>query len=355
MSSAPAATPAAPPTAPTAADAQRMHALVSRMRSDTLFADAVVCVKGADYRVHRAVLGALCPFFRAAFQSGFRESEESRVELVSSREAVEVLLDYAYGADVTALYRTGGVALWLDVWDLALMLDVEGLREIAASTAVSVAGVEGCVGVWKQAKVFSDLNSMRAVYAFMVPRLVDVAEADKEGFCSLAIDDLVAFIASVDFIAKEAQVFRLVSTWLDWDLGNRIVFRDLLFNQLHFERVSVEEANEIISKSSDMLSKASLRRIALHVNQRAIRTDGAMLPVPANFCRACLSMPCKEIAACLDMKVRIARKEPPYPPVDPIGFGMSSYTPKRFVPARWCIAERCIAEGAILSRSEAVA
>jgi len=152
--------------------AQRPRARYAEsLLGDAHFADAqLVCADGAVLDVHRAVLAAASPVFRAMFQSGMREAHERRADVPASRAVATGLLRHVYTGEFDAeidasatvelahLYGLEDLAAFccdLLVADVAPATVSECTRKIgrlrtlrtvtAAAAGESAAGAEGAV------------------------------------------------------------------------------------------------------------------------------------------------------------------------------------------------------------------
>jgi HEAT repeat protein len=82
----------------------------------------LVASDGSRFEAHRALLWARCPYFRAMFESGMRESAQREVRVDERPQVLREMLRYVYAADATVMART-------DAEDTEGVEDTEGNRD----------------------------------------------------------------------------------------------------------------------------------------------------------------------------------------------------------------------------------
>lgn len=89
-------------------------ARVHRMYESGQFSDLTVSTATKNFRVHKAVLCAACPFFEAACTRDFKEAHTNTIILPEEEHVVEGLLRHCYGRpDVQESHDYGKPGEWL--------------------------------------------------------------------------------------------------------------------------------------------------------------------------------------------------------------------------------------------------
>ena len=74
---------------------------LNTLRQEGTFCDVTIVVDGREFQVHKAVLSAASPYFKAMFTCNLAESTLAKVPLNGLEPSIiEQLLDYIYSSEV---------------------------------------------------------------------------------------------------------------------------------------------------------------------------------------------------------------------------------------------------------------
>ena len=198
----------------------RQNKLLAALREDGAFADAMLVVGNHETPVHRAVLSVLSPFFRAIFQQCASSSQGlPRITLQhASEDSGAVLVDYAYGLDVSKACSKS-LDLALDVANLAATLSIPGLCEAGCRAALNLVQSPNYPRLYYALRLFGRTED--AVKCLSIMARDAAVWRDSSAIERLAPPDLDALLKSPDIVAAEDDVLNALAGWVAVDPAAR--------------------------------------------------------------------------------------------------------------------------------------
>lgn len=130
----------------------------SKMFKDPTFSDFTYLVKGKEFKVHKAVLAAVSPFFMRLFTSGMQESRESCGESDKIEpETFESVLKFIYEAKLPEKFEE----VAQDLYEAAHYYDLERLKKICEKEILSQLCLDNAIELytWAFAYDFEELKN----------------------------------------------------------------------------------------------------------------------------------------------------------------------------------------------------
>ncbi len=185
---------------------------LNEMRKKSELCDVKLQVGGAMFNVHRNVLAAASPCFKAMFCGGFRESKTNSNDLVPLQDldgqAFEVVLDFIYGCDLQlSEVNVGSVLAAVHLFqmeDAVTLCENFMLKNKAESTYLRFLQLAETYDL----KKFLDCGDYFKVHFVSISLTSDFKELSKEKLCAILNDDLLC----ID--GQEIEVFRAALRWL---------------------------------------------------------------------------------------------------------------------------------------------
>ncbi|KAJ8378538.1 hypothetical protein AAFF_G00238430 [Aldrovandia affinis] len=204
----------------------------------TRFAEDLGCselhLHGRDYinthfsEVHKVVLAACSPYFKAMFTSNFRESGASEVTLRDvSPAVVGRLIDFAYTSRVTV-----GERCVLHVLLAAMRYQVEGVARACCDFLVKNLEPANAIGITRFAEDLGCSELHLHGRDYINTHFSEVTK-EEEFFC-LSHCQLLELISQDSLkVLCESEVYKACSEWVRWDVENRAQYFHALLNAVH--------------------------------------------------------------------------------------------------------------------------
>ncbi|XP_067824674.1 kelch-like ECH-associated protein 1A isoform X2 [Heptranchias perlo] len=184
--------------------------------------------KEQSFAVHRIVLAACSPVFRAMFTGNLRERQAPEVRLEGIHPRVmERLIDFAYTSRVSV-----GEQCVLQLLLASTMYQVEGViqaccdflvKNLDSANAIGIcrfAEQIGCAELWQKGKEYINIH------------FTEVTK--EEEFFNLMHCQLLDLISQDGLnVLCESEVYKACLEWVRWDLEGRAQYFHALLNALH--------------------------------------------------------------------------------------------------------------------------
>ncbi|KAK0055278.1 kelch-like protein 10 [Biomphalaria pfeifferi] len=185
--------------------------VLAELRKTGELCDAIIKVDDWSFPIHRNILSACSPYFRALFtNSRFdQNTQEIRISGVSP-DSMAAIIDYAYTRHVKLS--------WNNIEELLPAADrflVSGLVKPCCEFLKKNISPENCIGIRNFAQTYSCRDLEKESHNFVLRRFQDVATTSQE-FLEMPIDQLCEILDS-DYlnVRNEEMVFDAVVRWID--------------------------------------------------------------------------------------------------------------------------------------------
>lgn len=249
--------------------ASRASAILQLLRRDDSMCDFTIVVADKQIPIHSSVVATVSPFFSTALSGDFAEAAQRRLVIGDATfEAVQVVLDFGYGIDVTqALHREPPLA-WR-VWALAHRFEMPALSEIVGFQLVEAEPVGKSVEIFRQARWYGCKPVERHMQSVIRANIHRVAEAAPD-FTDLTVNELQEILSSGPHTYQsEFNKYRAVKSWILHKKDERMKHLDDVFQHIRFESFSRSEF-DIFDKDIEMIPKRVLLK-ALRRSSQAVK------------------------------------------------------------------------------------
>ncbi|KAJ8317347.1 hypothetical protein KUTeg_005251, partial [Tegillarca granosa] len=195
---------------------QACNVLADLRRSGKL-CDAVIKVDNVEFPIHRAIVSACSPYFRALFSNELFDTDRREVIIPGvSADIMEMIIDYAYTRDAPITSET--VERLLPAAD---QFHVAGLIKACCDFLQSEIDSENCIGIRNFARTYFCHALERHAFRYILHNFGDIFTRSME-YLQLNIDEVCEILSSDDLNVKNEEiVFDAVIRWIDYDTERR--------------------------------------------------------------------------------------------------------------------------------------
>ncbi|XP_076094839.1 kelch-like protein 10 [Mytilus galloprovincialis] len=185
----------------------------SDLRRAGQLCDAVIKVGNHDYPIHRAIMSACSPYFRALFTDSLFHTDRREVVIPGvSAEIMEMIIDYAYTRDVNI--TADNVEQILPAAD---QFHVAGLIKACCDFLYNEISPENCIGIRKFARFYFCHNLEKSAFNYIMNKFGEVYSKSNE-FLQLDIEEVCDLLSSDQLNVKNEEiVFDAVLRWIDYE------------------------------------------------------------------------------------------------------------------------------------------
>ncbi|KAH0946331.1 hypothetical protein HN011_002719 [Eciton burchellii] len=283
----------------------------SELRANQQLCDGVIrCPRDQVFPVHRAILSAVSPYFKALFTNSLKGGKTETTEVVISSvpgEIFSLILDYAYTG--TCNVNADNVEQLLPLAD---QFEVLGIVQLCCQFLLQELRPDNCLGIFKFARHYFCRDLERQGRKYIRHHFKQILQESAE-FKDLLCDELEAILRDDELNVKNEEiVFDAVKTWLEAKLKDRRVCLPRLLECIRFGLMSHKYfVNNILSwklVEEDETCKQMLLPVNVYLTEQDSKQNGGEI----------------------DLKNPLARPRVPYEILFAIG-GWSAGSPTSFV------------------------
>lgn len=192
--------------------------VLNDLRKHGQLCDAVIIVDdGSKFTVHRAIMSACSPYFRALFTNGLNDTVRRDVHIPGiASDLMEVIIEYAYTREQTITAQN--VQRLLPAAD---QFHVLGLVKACSDFLASQVDYENCIGIRQFAKDFFCTELEAVTTKYIMEHFLDVATKSYE-LLNLSHEEMVTILDSdVLNVKNEETVFECLIRWINYDPPRR--------------------------------------------------------------------------------------------------------------------------------------
>lgn len=191
--------------------------ILTELRNSGQLTDALIKVDTQSFPVHRAIMSACSPYFRALFTSEISSTDRKEVVIPGvSADMMRIIVDYAYTRQVEV--SADNVELLLPAAD---QFHVNGIVKACTDFLTTELVTDNCIGIHMFAKAYFCQNLVRTSFRFLMQNYCSVYPTSNE-FLQLTVDDLAEILNQDELNVKnEEMVFDSLVRWVDYDPDRR--------------------------------------------------------------------------------------------------------------------------------------
>lgn len=196
---------------------QAMQALFELKESNQLCDATIVLDDGSEIPVHRAILCACSPYFRALFTTTLHNREKNRVHLPGvNTEMLQKLLGYIYLRKLDINDN--------NVYPLLITADylsILGVLDMCCKYLERTLTPKNCIGVLIFARNHFCHDLAKNTWKYIMKNFTQIASQSDE-ILSLSLQELQEIINADDLNVKsEETVWEIILRWINYDADNR--------------------------------------------------------------------------------------------------------------------------------------
>ena len=184
--------------------------VLNDLRKSGQLCDAVIKCDDGQFPVHRAIMSACSPYFRALFTNGLTETDQREVFIRGvSSDMMAHIIEYAYTRTVDV--NSENVERLLPTAD---QFHVLGLVKECTNFLGSQLAFDNCIGIYNFAREYFCQHLSELSHNFILENFCEIATQSNE-ILGLTLEQLVEILDSDDLNVKnEETVFELVIRWV---------------------------------------------------------------------------------------------------------------------------------------------
>ncbi|XP_052791911.1 kelch-like protein 10 [Mya arenaria] len=191
--------------------------ILNELRKSGQLTDAVIVVEHHKFPIHRAIMSACSPYFRALFTNELFNTDRKEVVIPGvSAEAMKIIIDYAYTRRIDVC--PDNVELLLPAAD---QFHVNGMVKACCDYLAAEMTAENCIGIYKFAKTYFCHQLERTAARFLMQNFITISK-DSNEFLQLTCEELAEVLSRDELNVKNEEiVFDAVLRWIDYDPERR--------------------------------------------------------------------------------------------------------------------------------------
>lgn len=191
----------------------------NELRNNRQLCDGVVkCENGQEFKVHRAILSAVSPYFKALFTNSINrgQPEETEAEIQVPASIFSLILDYAYSGNCEITEDNVQVLL-----AYADQLEVLGVVELCSRYIIDHLTPGNCLQLMQFAKHYFCRDLCENIAKYIRYNFKEIVETSN-GFIYLTEDELYEIVSDDALNAKsELEVFYAIKKWVEYEPNTR--------------------------------------------------------------------------------------------------------------------------------------
>lgn len=203
--------------------AAEIHAGIAKLWQEDSCTDFEIEIGKKSFRCHKVVLSSVSDYFKAMFNSGMKETDQSKVVIDDvNPESFETILKilYADRSINTNPLKNSSEAEMSDLVKLAGRFQMTFLQTICLNYFERTMSAANCIVRWKLGEeIMCDQLSVLG-WVFITEHFEELT--NENSMVSLEIDDFLAVLRYDDMhVKREDIVWTAIQTWINFDKHNR--------------------------------------------------------------------------------------------------------------------------------------
>lgn len=189
---------------------------LQELRKSQQLSDVIICCGGVKFPAHKVVLAANCPYLKAMFTNGMKESTSNEIELKGvSPTTFGLVMDFMYSRDVSISQSNV-----LDLIGASSLLQIEDLRQLSSKFLMRQIDCNNVIMIRLFAITMFLEELKEAATTFLVDNFGKIILCDE--FLTIGPDQLID-ILKFDFlrVRSEYVAFYGALRWIQNDLRSR--------------------------------------------------------------------------------------------------------------------------------------
>ena len=249
---------------------------LAELRKDNSLCDGILqTCDEQTFRIHRCVLAASSPYFRAMFAGSFREANNEKLERpivlpTLTSKGLRHVLDYMYSGRLALSKDTV-----YDVLAVAHMLHLTDVLSSCTEFLVSELSLENCFETLEVAEKYEMKQLKHASETFILNNFVHLSETT--AYKELLISDLCKYLKSDKLKGNEIDIFRTALAWLDCKPHRDRYLHDIM-KLVNFKAISADDLADVVLKYEPV----ECNKYCLEIVMKAVKYHSNVFSKPFN-------------------------------------------------------------------------
>ena len=230
-------------SAPAQDNQHDLHIGLDKFRQDNVLCDVTLKVEGKAFPAHKNVLAVFSPYFKAMFQSQFKEATSDEVSLPTLKEAtLQQMLEFAYLGEKPEI-TFDNVS---DLVAAAHLMDIKPFLTEICTFLTNGLATENCIQIYRLATLYQLEELLnRATEYFLSDKNVLAENIDE--ILELSYEELTKIFVDngEKLIPSEMSIFELLVKWLDGH-GKNNEHAETLLSTIRYHLMSRKELASIV-------------------------------------------------------------------------------------------------------------
>ncbi|XP_041987203.1 kelch-like protein 10 [Aricia agestis] len=203
--------------------------------NDQLCDGVITCNDKKSIHIHRVILSAVSPYFRAIFVNSLRKGEQEETEIFVDVPSyyMNLILDYAYTG--TCKVTEENVENLLPYAD---RFDVVGVIQLCCIFLLQQIRPHNCLGIFKFARCYFCNDLEKKGKSYIRQNFGRILKECNE-FKTLTVEELEDILRDDELnVRNEEIVFQALKTWVEHDLENRRKYIPSLLTCVRYGHIS---------------------------------------------------------------------------------------------------------------------
>ncbi|XP_015587950.1 kelch-like protein 10 isoform X2 [Cephus cinctus] len=237
----------------------------SELRANQQLCDgAIRCSRDEIFPIHRAILSAVSPYFKAIFtntlKGGKTESNEVSVNCVPG-EIFALILDYAYTGTCNVTAENVEQLL-----PLADQFEVLGVVQLCCQFLLQELRPENCLGIFKFARHYFCRDLEEKGRKYIRHHFKQILQESAE-FKDLVCSELEAILRDDELnVRNEELVFEAIKSWVEYRVGERKIHLSKLLECVRFGLMSFKYFNNTVLEWKIVKEDEECQRVLFPAN-----------------------------------------------------------------------------------------
>ncbi|XP_034945514.1 kelch-like protein 10 [Chelonus insularis] len=219
----------------------------SELRASHQFCDGIIKCAGRSYfPIHRPILSAVSPFFRALFINRLNRNAEGTNEVSINNvpgDIFSLILDYAYTG--TCKVTAENVEQLLPFAD---QFQVQGVVQLCCQFLLQELKPDNCLGIYKFAKHYFCKDSNEKCKKYIYHHFKEIYKENSE-FKELDHNELISILENDELnVRNEETVFEAIKSWVEVNEKERKEYLPMLLKCIRYKFINSDYiSNNILS------------------------------------------------------------------------------------------------------------
>ncbi|KAG7188297.1 hypothetical protein KM043_007959 [Ampulex compressa] len=258
----------------------------SELRANHQLCDGIIrCAKDRVFPVHRAILSAVSPYFKALFTNNLKGSKADIKEVVIDfvpADVIELILDYAYTG--TCNVNADNVEKLLPLAD---QFDVLGVVQLCCQFLLQELRPHNCLGIFKFARHYFCRDLEEKGRKYIRHRFKQVLRESTE-FKDLQFEELEAILRDDELnIKNEEVVFEAIKTWTEYKMEERKIHLPRLLECVRYGLIDYKFfASNILAwklVQEDKVCQQALSTVNAYLRDQGAKQNGGEIDLRCSF------------------------------------------------------------------------